>query len=88
MNEERKAVFLSYASQDAEAAKRVCGTLRAAGIEVWFDVEGGLEYGDEWDAKIGRTDRVVRVVHAGDLGGVARMREPVRPTRRATLGFL
>tara|TARA_R110002167_G_scaffold107971_1_gene275881 strand:- start:173 stop:370 length:198 start_codon:yes stop_codon:yes gene_type:complete len=46
------AVFLSYASQDAEAARRIAEALRAAGIEVWFDVEGGLEQGDEWDAKI------------------------------------
>lgn len=34
---ENKAVFLSYASQDAEAAKRICDGLRAAGVEVWFD---------------------------------------------------
>ena len=33
----RGAVFLSYASQDAEAAKRICEALRVAGIEVWFD---------------------------------------------------
>ena len=32
-----KAVFLSYASQDAEAAKRICEALRAVGVEVWFD---------------------------------------------------
>ena len=32
-----KAVFLSYASQDAEAAKRICEALRQAGVEVWFD---------------------------------------------------
>jgi nucleotide-binding universal stress UspA family protein len=31
------AVFLSYASQDAEAARRIAEALRAAGIEVWFD---------------------------------------------------
>jgi hypothetical protein len=31
------AVFLSYASQDAEAAQKICEALRAAGIEVWFD---------------------------------------------------
>jgi formylglycine-generating enzyme required for sulfatase activity/dienelactone hydrolase len=49
-----KAVFLSYASQDAEAAKRICEGLRAAGVEVWFDADGGLEHGDEWDAKIRR----------------------------------
>ncbi|MDI1335240.1 MAG: toll/interleukin-1 receptor domain-containing protein, partial [Lacunisphaera sp.] len=52
MSDAAKAVFLSYASQDAEAAKRICDALRAAGVEVWFDAEGGLEHGDEWDAKI------------------------------------
>ena len=49
-----RAVFLSYASQDAEAARRICDSLRAAGVEVWFDADGGLEHGDEWDAKIRR----------------------------------
>jgi tetratricopeptide (TPR) repeat protein len=54
MTEAPKAVFLSYASQDAEAAKRLGDALRGAGIAVWFDLEGGLETGDEWDAKIRR----------------------------------
>ncbi len=54
MSDATKAVFLSYASQDAEAAKRIAESLRASGVEVWFDVEGGLEQGDEWDAKIRR----------------------------------
>lgn len=45
------AVFLSYASQDAEAALRLCEGLRAAGIEVWFD-KSELRGGDVWDAKI------------------------------------
>jgi tetratricopeptide (TPR) repeat protein len=45
------AVFLSYASQDAEAARRICEALRAAGVEVWFD-ESELRGGDSWDAKI------------------------------------
>ncbi len=49
-----RAVFLSYASQDAEAAKKICDALRSSGVEVWFDAEGGLEHGDEWDAKIRR----------------------------------
>ncbi len=48
---ENKAVFLSYASQDAEAAKRICESLRAAGVEVWFD-QNELVGGDAWDAKI------------------------------------
>jgi tetratricopeptide (TPR) repeat protein len=54
MSDVSKAVFLSYASQDAEAARHICDALRGAGVEVWFDVDGGLEHGDEWDAKIRR----------------------------------
>ena len=45
------AVFLSYASQDAEAAARICEALRAAGIEVWFD-RSDLRGGDTWDVHI------------------------------------
>ncbi len=51
MSDPGKAVFLSYASQDAEAAKRICDALRAAGIEVWFD-QSELRGGDAWDAMI------------------------------------
>ena len=51
MSESGKAVFLSYASQDAEAAKRICYALRAAGVEVWFD-QNELTGGDAWDQKI------------------------------------
>ena len=51
MTDSSKAVFLSYASQDAEAAKRICDWLRAAGIEVWFD-QSELRGGDAWDQKI------------------------------------
>jgi TIR domain len=47
------AVFLSYASEDAEAARRICDALRAAGIEVWFD-QSELRGGDVWDAAIRR----------------------------------
>ena len=46
-----KAVFLSYASQDAAAARRLAEALRAAGLEVWFD-QNELAGGDAWDAKI------------------------------------
>src|SRR6185437_12289105 len=49
--ESKKAVFLSYASQDAEAARRICEALRAAGVEVWFD-QSELRGGDAWDQKI------------------------------------
>ena len=46
-----QAVFLSYASQDADAARRICDALRAAGLEVWFD-QSELRGGDAWDASI------------------------------------
>ena len=51
MSESAKAIFLSYASQDAEAAQRICDALRTAGIEVWFD-QSELRGGDAWDAAI------------------------------------
>jgi len=51
VTEPSHAVFLSYASQDAEAAQRICDALRSAGIEVWFD-RSELRGGDAWDRKI------------------------------------
>jgi predicted ATPase len=51
VTESSRAVFLSYASQDAEAAQRICESLRAAGIEVWFD-QSELRGGDAWDSAI------------------------------------
>jgi TolB-like protein len=45
------AIFLSYASQDADTARRICDALRAAGLEVWFD-QSELRGGDAWDASI------------------------------------
>ena len=53
MSDASKAVFLSYASQDAEAAKHICEALRQAGVEVWFD-QSELVGGDAWDQKIRR----------------------------------
>jgi len=46
-------VFLSYASQDAEAVQKICEALRAAGIEVFLD-QSELRGGDVWDQKIRR----------------------------------
>lgn len=45
------AVFISYASQDAAAAARICSALRRAGVEVWFD-QSELRGGDVWDQMI------------------------------------
>ena len=51
-----RAVFLSYASQDAVAAQRLCASLRATGIEVWLD-QSQLRGGDAWDIDIRRQIR-------------------------------
>jgi TolB-like protein/Tfp pilus assembly protein PilF len=51
VTEPSRAVFLSYASQDAQAAQRICEVLRATGIEVWFD-QSELRGGDAWDQMI------------------------------------
>jgi len=48
VTEPSHAVFLSYASQDAEATQRICEALRAAGIEVFLD-RSELRGGDAWD---------------------------------------
>jgi TolB-like protein/Tfp pilus assembly protein PilF len=49
--EAKKAVFISYASDDHEAALKICESLRNAGVEVWFD-QSELRGGDAWDASI------------------------------------
>jgi TolB-like protein len=54
--ESSRAVFLSYAAEDASAAKRICDALGGAGIEVWFD-RSELRGGDAWDQKIRRQIR-------------------------------
>lgn len=46
-----RAVFISYASQDAEAVEQIADALRAIDIEVWFD-KNELAGGDAWDRKI------------------------------------
>ena len=53
MSEQSKAIFVSYASEDAETALKLCNALRAASIEVWFD-QSELRGGDTWDASIRR----------------------------------
>jgi len=46
-----RTVFLSYASEDVDAARRICEALRAAGVEVWFD-QSELRGGDAWEHEI------------------------------------
>ena len=51
MSDPTKAVFLSYAREDTDAARRIAEALRGFGVEVWFD-QSELRGGDQWDAKI------------------------------------
>jgi len=51
-----RAVFISYASEDTEAAGRIAASLHATGIEVWLDKDE-LRSGDVWDQKIRRQIR-------------------------------
>jgi formylglycine-generating enzyme required for sulfatase activity/pimeloyl-ACP methyl ester carboxylesterase len=55
-----RAVFLSYASQDAQAARRIADALQAAGIEVWFD-QSELRGGEAWDASIRRQIKICKL---------------------------
>lgn len=45
------AVFISYAREDTDPARRIADALRGFGIEVWFD-QDELRGGDTWDQKI------------------------------------
>lgn len=60
MTSQHGAVFLSYASEDSEAAGRIAEALRAGGVEVWFD-RSELRGGDVWDRKIGWSSRDVGI---------------------------
>jgi hypothetical protein len=46
-----RAIFLSYAREDADAARRIADALQAFGMEVWLD-QSELKGGDAWDASI------------------------------------
>ena len=79
MTEPSHAIFLSYASQDAEAARRICEALRAAGIEVWFD-QSELRGGDAWDQSIRRQIKTCALFLPDYLPQHARARRGVFPS--------
>jgi TolB-like protein/Tfp pilus assembly protein PilF len=51
VTEPSHTVFLSYASQDADAARKICEALRAAAIEVFLD-QSELRGGEAWAQRI------------------------------------
>lgn len=50
------SIFISYASEDRDAARALRDYLAAAGLDVWYD-ENELGGGDAWDQKIRRQIR-------------------------------
>jgi hypothetical protein len=79
LTEASRAVFLSYASQDAQAAQRICEALQASAIEVWFD-QSELRGGDAWDLKIRQQIRDC-AVHPDHLGAYHRATGRLFPAR-------
>jgi TolB-like protein/Tfp pilus assembly protein PilF len=64
-------VFISYASQDAAVAERLCGTLEPAGSPCWIaprDVEAGALYADAIVRAINEAKAVVLVLSASAMG--------------------
>ena len=69
-------VFLSFTSDDREAAGTVVTGLRAEGVDVWWD-EAGIGWGDDWQSKLeealGRCGAYVILL---GYGGVRRWVKP------------
>ena len=57
MSAANRAVFLSYARKDTDAARRITDALRAFEVEVWFD-QSELRGGDTWDTSPSSPARV------------------------------
>lgn len=51
---DKGTVFLSYASEDLEAARRICLALEAAGVDVFFDKEA-LRAGEDFEVRLARS---------------------------------
>src|SRR5688572_19097174 len=51
MSDVNKAVFISYAREDVEAARRIAEALRSFGLTVWFD-QNELRGGEAWDTAL------------------------------------
>lgn len=85
-------VFLSYASQDAAVAERLCATLEPAGFPCWIaprDVEAGAPYADAIVRAINEAKAVVLVLSASAIGSdhVAREVERAASKHKPIIAF-
>ena len=69
---DKVSVFLSYAREDLQEAKRLCAELEDAGIYVWFD-EKDLLPGSRWEYEIEKAIRTGLLFTAGLVAGEALM---------------
>jgi TolB-like protein/Flp pilus assembly protein TadD len=85
-------VFISYASQDAAVAQRLCATLEAAGFPCWIaprDVEAGALYADAIVRAINEAKAVVLVLSASAIASdhVAREVERAGSKHKPIIAF-
>jgi TolB-like protein/Tfp pilus assembly protein PilF len=85
-------VFLSYASDDAEVAQKVCSSVEAAGLRCWMaprDVKPGAQYADAIVRAINDAKTVVLVMSASavDSAHVAREIERAASKRKPIIPF-
>src|ERR1700683_5473649 len=85
-------LFISYASNDAEVAQRVCSALEAAGFPCWIaprDVRPGAQYADAIVGAINEAHAVVVVLsgHAVASSHVAREVERAASKHKPIIAF-
>jgi len=85
-------VFISYASQDATVAERLCAALEAAGLPCWIaprDVRPGAQYADVIVRAISEAKAVVLVLSASAIGSdhVAREVERAASKHKPIIAF-
>jgi hypothetical protein len=69
----RGAIFVSYAEEDLDAAKRLKAGLDSAGLDVWFD-KSELQGGDTWSLKNHQQHKSMQVFPSFDLAKFRRSR--------------
>jgi TolB-like protein/tetratricopeptide (TPR) repeat protein len=84
--------FISYASNDAEVAQKVCSALEAAGSRCWMaprDVKPGAQYADAIVRAINEAQAVVLVLSAGAVASshVSREVERAASKRKQIIAF-
>lgn len=86
------SVFISYASQDAETAQRICAAIEAAGVSCWMaprDVTPGAQYADAIVRAINEAQAVVLVLSAAAISSshVGREVERAASKRKPIIAF-